>query len=134
MLAIDRIPTKDFLVKRGVQIQPQDRGCPWCARELETSDHLCFKCNFIEGFWQKIFFWWELRWSLVVGFAEFFYPCNKVQLISITVASWIIWLARNESVFNRKLITMESLVFNAKMRALLWVRAAYDKLMVFESS
>ncbi|KAH1091149.1 hypothetical protein J1N35_018406 [Gossypium stocksii] len=30
MLAIDRLPTKEFLVKRGVNIQNVSTGCPWC--------------------------------------------------------------------------------------------------------
>lgn len=47
MLAIDRIPTKDFLIRSGVPLQQMTKGCPWCDRELEWSYHL------VEGFWRK---------------------------------------------------------------------------------
>lgn len=55
MLVINRIPTKDFLIRRGVQLQQTKNGCSWCDRDLEQSDHLFFKCKFMEFFWQKIF-------------------------------------------------------------------------------
>lgn len=48
LLANDKIPTKEFLVKRGVQLH--NTLCPWCEKELEQVVHLFFKCNFIEGF------------------------------------------------------------------------------------
>ncbi|KAH1115508.1 hypothetical protein J1N35_008886 [Gossypium stocksii] len=59
MLAINRIPTKEFLVKRGVNLQNLLISCPWCERVPESASHLFFKCKFIEGFWIKIFNWWE---------------------------------------------------------------------------
>ncbi|MBA0811552.1 hypothetical protein Gohar_003437, partial [Gossypium harknessii] len=29
----------------------------------ERADHFFFKCKFIEGFWYKIFNWWEAEWE-----------------------------------------------------------------------
>ncbi|TYH87967.1 hypothetical protein ES332_D01G154800v1 [Gossypium tomentosum] len=100
MLAIDRVPTKDFLVKRGVHLQNIMNVCLWCEREQERANHLFFKCNFI--------------------------------LIAIAATCWSVWLARNEMVFERKVLSMDKLIFHSKMRALLWVRAAFDECMLQE--
>lgn len=90
MLAIGRIPTKEFLIRRGVQIQQLTKGCPWCDRELERSDHLFFKCKFVEGFWHKIFNWWEIGWIPVEGFTEFYELCNNVYLLEVLKSLWLI--------------------------------------------
>ncbi|KAK5834033.1 hypothetical protein PVK06_017904 [Gossypium arboreum] len=58
--AIDRVPTKDFLVKRGEHLQNIMNVCLWCEREQERADHLLFKCRFIVGFWRRIFIWWDV--------------------------------------------------------------------------
>ncbi|KAA3453163.1 TSL-kinase interacting protein 1-like [Gossypium australe] len=83
VVSIDRTPTKEFLSRRGVKFGQSGNGCPWCERELETSVHLFFHCNFIVGFWRII-----LEWS-----EELF-----LWLISVSAACWSVWLARNKLV------------------------------------
>ncbi|KAH1057306.1 hypothetical protein J1N35_035371 [Gossypium stocksii] len=34
MVSIDRLPTKEFLIRRGVQIWQLESGCPWCGQNL----------------------------------------------------------------------------------------------------
>ncbi|TYI18552.1 hypothetical protein ES332_A07G099100v1 [Gossypium tomentosum] len=98
-----------------------------------------FKCKFIKGFWVKIFNWWEVAWKQVDGFLNFFALYNNVKmveirkslrLISIATACWTIWLARNGLVFDRKRVCMENLVFQSKMKALLWIRSIHDEVML----
>ncbi|KAG8493307.1 hypothetical protein CXB51_010707 [Gossypium anomalum] len=36
LVSFDRIPTKEFLSRRGVRFCQERNGCPWCYRELET--------------------------------------------------------------------------------------------------
>ncbi|KAK5841578.1 hypothetical protein PVK06_003899 [Gossypium arboreum] len=138
MFAIDRIPTKDFLVKRRVHQQNIMNVCPWCEREQEKADHLFFKCNFIVGFWRRIFNWWEVGWKMVSGFEEFYSLCfnaklhgtiKNLWLKAIAASCWSVWLARNEMVFERKVLSMDTLIFHSKMKALLWVRAAFDEIV-----
>ncbi|KAG8492339.1 hypothetical protein CXB51_009663 [Gossypium anomalum] len=83
LFSIDRLPIKEFLIRRGVQISQMGSGCPWCNREPE-----------------------------------------KVS----------VWLARNEIVFDRKWLTMSSLVFHSKKWALMWVRSIQEELKVDERS
>ncbi|MBA0814647.1 hypothetical protein Gohar_020461 [Gossypium harknessii] len=55
-------------------------------------------------------------------------------MILVTATYWSVWLARNELVFDRKWITMNSLVFHSKMQALIWVRSIQEELRVDERS
>ncbi|KAL4378935.1 hypothetical protein GQ457_02G038900 [Hibiscus cannabinus] len=55
LVSIDRIPSKEFLIKRGVVISEELRGCPWCGLGIEFSFHLLFACRFAASFWQVIF-------------------------------------------------------------------------------
>ncbi|MBA0624901.1 hypothetical protein Godav_010173 [Gossypium davidsonii] len=53
---------------------------------------------------------------------------KSLWLISILAACWTVWLARNGLVFERKMMTMETLIFQSKMRELL--RSVYDDLLM----
>ncbi|TYH21186.1 hypothetical protein ES288_A04G023000v1 [Gossypium darwinii] len=142
MLAIDRLSTKEFLVKRGVSFQNLTINCSWCDGVPECASHLFFKCKFIEGFWGRIFKWWEVAWKQVEGFLDFFVLCNNVRLaeiwkqlslIAIEAACWTVWLARNELIFDKKRVYMENLVYQSKMRALLWIRSIHEEIFLKEN-
>lgn len=140
MLAIDRIPSKEF--HWGVNIQNSSISCPWCDGKLESASNRFFKCIFIEGLWAKIFNWWKVVWKQVDGFVDFFALCNNMKmakirkslwLISIAAACWTLWLARNGLVFDGRRVHKENLVFQSKMKALLWIRSAHDEIMLEEN-
>ncbi|MBA0721296.1 hypothetical protein Golax_008855 [Gossypium laxum] len=38
MISINRLPTKEFLTRRGVQLRQLERGCSWCDKELESAN------------------------------------------------------------------------------------------------
>lgn len=76
------------------------------------------------------------------GFYEFYSLCFNVKLIgtskslwliAIAIACWFVWLAMSELVFDKKVISMDTLIFHSKMRALLSVRVAFYECMVQES-
>ncbi|KAH1063593.1 hypothetical protein J1N35_028580 [Gossypium stocksii] len=83
MISIDRLPTKEFLIRRGVKLGQLGNGCPWCYRESETVVHLFFHCNFIESFWRKFLDWWEVKWSPFDGFPDFFSYFVIMSLIQV---------------------------------------------------
>ncbi|MBA0743563.1 hypothetical protein Gogos_006229 [Gossypium gossypioides] len=57
---------------------------------------------------------------------------KSLWLIAIVSSCWSVWLARNEMVFERKVLSMDLLIFHSKMRALLWVRVVFNECMVQE--
>ncbi|TYG85797.1 hypothetical protein ES288_A13G084000v1 [Gossypium darwinii] len=122
MISIDRLPTKVFLIRRGMKLNRLRDGCPWCYSDQETAVHLFFPCNFIVSFWRKILDWWEVKWRPFQGFSDFFIFCKNVAytgvikslwMISVS-ACWSVWLARNELVFDKKWSKMSNLVFLSK--------------------
>ncbi|KAG4202690.1 hypothetical protein ERO13_A05G352433v2 [Gossypium hirsutum] len=58
---------------------------------------------------------------------------KNLWLISIAAACWTIWLARNGLVFYGRKVHMENLVFQSKMRALLWIRLVHNEIMMQEN-
>ncbi|KAG8492236.1 hypothetical protein CXB51_009886 [Gossypium anomalum] len=54
-------------------------------------------------------------------------------LISISAACWTVWLGRNGMVFESRRVSMENLIFQTKMRALLWIRSVYNEVMLQEN-
>ncbi|KAK5795380.1 hypothetical protein PVK06_036644 [Gossypium arboreum] len=93
MLAINRIPTKDFLISRRIQIDSSNRGCPWCDRVLENTNHLFFECSFIKSFWSFIFSWWDLVWKDVTNIDELCSVCWSMKLTGIQKSLWLLVIA-----------------------------------------
>ncbi|MFQ6619102.1 hypothetical protein Gotur_000946 [Gossypium turneri] len=72
---------------------------------------------------------------MVSGFKEFYSLCFNVKLhgtskslwlIAIAASCWSVWLATNKMVFERKVLSMDTLKFHSKMRALLWSKCRFD--------
>ncbi|KAK8658944.1 hypothetical protein V6N13_029163 [Hibiscus sabdariffa] len=45
-------------------------------------------------------------------------------MIAVAAALWSIWLMRNEKIYDNKYAIVKDLLFNTKMRALVWVNAS----------
>ncbi|TYG88928.1 hypothetical protein ES288_A12G060100v1 [Gossypium darwinii] len=114
MIYIDCLPTKVFLIRRGIKLNRLGDGCPWCYRDQENAMHLFFFCNYIA----------KVKWRPFEGFSDFFTFCKNVSytgvitslwMISVFVACWSVWIARNELT-----------------RALMWFRSVYEEWKVDE--
>ncbi|KAH1057961.1 hypothetical protein J1N35_036026 [Gossypium stocksii] len=57
---------------------------------------------------------------------------KSLWLIAIAASCCSIWLARNEIVFENKVLSMDTLIFHFKMMVLLWVRTAFDECRIQE--
>ncbi|KAG8493932.1 hypothetical protein CXB51_011284 [Gossypium anomalum] len=103
----------------------------------------------LEGEGDDSIFAFDILWKLKVpprvnNFEEFYSLCFKVKfvgyskslwLIAMAASYWSIWLVRNEIVFENKVLSMATLIFHTKMRALLWgllQRATFDECMIQE--
>ncbi|KAK8578605.1 hypothetical protein V6N13_100433 [Hibiscus sabdariffa] len=75
MLVLDRLPSKEFLLKRGVSIPVDMVGCPWCGLGVENTFHLLIGCRFIMVFWQRICKWWKPSWENPHDIEAFFNEC-----------------------------------------------------------
>lgn len=59
-LLLDRIPSKENLLKRHILVSMADAHCVLCQDQLETSYHLLFSCSISVGVWQSCFSWFEV--------------------------------------------------------------------------
>ncbi|XP_058742108.1 uncharacterized protein LOC131614555 [Vicia villosa] len=59
-LFVNRLPTKDFLVYRGINFTSSNLNCIFCDRQLENRDHLFFNCDVIKVVWKEIALWVDL--------------------------------------------------------------------------
>jgi hypothetical protein len=61
LIILDRLNTRNMLVRRHFNVQP-DSLCVLCAdREEETIAHLFFQCDFAKACWDKIGIIWNLN-------------------------------------------------------------------------
>ncbi|KAE8716668.1 hypothetical protein F3Y22_tig00110114pilonHSYRG00627 [Hibiscus syriacus] len=51
-------------------------------------------------------------------------------LTSVAASFWTLWLARNERVLNDKIAKVKDLIFYAKMRTLLWLKASKEHVLI----
>ncbi|XP_058763598.1 uncharacterized protein LOC131637052 [Vicia villosa] len=105
LLMLGRIPTKDRLVKFGVQVEQR---CCFCI-ENESIDHLFFQCSFAKSAWGEMLIWMGYHrgpevWSIEKEWitAETKKKGWKRSTLKIAVAetSYMLWKHRNEVIFN----------------------------------
>ncbi|GJZ86987.1 RNA-directed DNA polymerase, eukaryota, reverse transcriptase zinc-binding domain protein [Tanacetum coccineum] len=70
-LALDRLPTRSNLVRRGIQLDSS--SCLFCGAREESRDHCFRSCPIIKLLWFKIWDWW--------GIPPLFNPCLDEILI-----------------------------------------------------
>ncbi|KAL4379373.1 hypothetical protein GQ457_02G040790 [Hibiscus cannabinus] len=52
---------------------------------------------------------------------------KTLWLVSVVAALWVLWCARNDKVFSKKTSTTENCLFQAKLRALIWLKTTKGK-------
>ncbi|XP_022003778.1 uncharacterized protein LOC110901248 [Helianthus annuus] len=124
-----KVASWEALINRGIPIS--DESCPRCGLEVETTDHIFFKC-----LWAKCIWWNVLAWVRVsfpgdnFSFREFFEFITqrpgggvwKRIIYTIVLATvWRIWNARNEKVFDGRFIPIKKTVEFIKEDSFLWI-------------
>ncbi|XP_021971650.1 uncharacterized protein LOC110866811 [Helianthus annuus] len=126
---LDKIASRDGLIRRGITMV--DERCPRCGLELETIDHIFFKCLWSRSIWWNVLAWIRVRYpGDIASFREFFeYVKNcpggriwKKIIYTIVIASvWRIWSARNLKVFEGCFIPIKMSVDLIKEDSFLWI-------------
>ncbi|XP_058747121.1 uncharacterized protein LOC131620118 [Vicia villosa] len=63
-LVVNRLPTKDLLVYRGINFLTSNLNCFFCNMNLEDKEHIFFKCDVIKVVWKEIGVWVDYpRWN-----------------------------------------------------------------------
>ncbi|KAF1868729.1 hypothetical protein Lal_00036167 [Lupinus albus] len=133
----DRIPTMDALVKRGVTLlNDGDSLCVLCKSHPETATHLFSSCNFSYSVWQLIYNWLGItsalpfspinHYSSFLGLAKDRKRWKLWSIIWITTI-WVLWLARNDFVFNNTKPSLHQILNSIKVKSWLWTNAHLEK-------
>ncbi|XP_057982366.1 uncharacterized protein LOC131167587 [Malania oleifera] len=127
-----RLPTNDKLIGDGI-----NRDCVFCNSEMETIDHIFFKCHFSKEIWGQIKAWLGLRremsslkaalkWLHKEARGTGIQPTGKKIGLAATV--YLIWHFRNRRKFEGKIISPPELIDVIKRYT---YRAIFDRFNMF---
>ncbi|XP_021990866.1 uncharacterized protein LOC110887596 [Helianthus annuus] len=125
------------LAKRNVQVGSLTCPvCEWCA---ESTEHVFTGCSLAVEVWAAVGQWCRLSPVLAFGVKELLeifkeaagskWGKNIIHGI-IMVSCWCIWLARNEKIFQDKVISGRVVMANIKRLSVFWLnhRSKYKEL------
>lgn len=107
-IMLDRIPTRDNLRKREIDIDSV--LCPVCGKDIETSRHLMFECDVAEEVWRFLERWWSFPFhihktmeDMVVGIrsTNLHGKVKKVLEAVFFTGCYSLWCFRNRLIFSR---------------------------------
>jgi hypothetical protein len=109
-LFYERLPTKDNLLLRGVLNQNSgDGNCVWCGALPESTKHLFIHCDWAILVWYEIFKWLGVVLvmppTLLIFLNSFVGAASSKKsrsgfLLVWHTALWVLWLERNNRIFN----------------------------------
>ncbi|GKA00297.1 RNA-directed DNA polymerase, eukaryota, reverse transcriptase zinc-binding domain protein [Tanacetum coccineum] len=109
-IRFDCLPTRLNLSKRGIDIH--SILCPICDKEVESSSHLFFSCQFARMIFSKIACWWDIINSEISSYEEWLVWLLNSRLQSkhkkllegvCYVMWWFLWNFRNKTLFGATL-------------------------------
>ncbi|XP_071719211.1 uncharacterized protein [Rutidosis leptorrhynchoides] len=105
-VALDRLPTRDNLSKREIEVV--NGGCAICPWGTETLQHVLFGCDLALDLWRKCRVWIGLQMPMFSTWTDYFdwfdgwiaKEATKNRVYSIVAALlWLLWRFRNSVVF-----------------------------------
>jgi hypothetical protein len=141
-LLLDRIQTKDNLLKRRI-IQPPQGQCVFCGLAPESATHLFLHCSVAAKVWYDVSRWLGFFNTLphtIVSSLAMLLLCAKNKkerggLCLIWAAyAWVIWSVRNDIIFNNGVLFIDEVVEQVKLVSWKWYigRVAKGPFLLYE--
>ena len=125
---MNRLPVKLELLRRNIQIG--NSTCPMCNWQEESVEHLFTGCSVAHEVWLAIGNWCGVGHILVFSVRDILEAFRKasdgkkgkkiVRGIFI-IASWCLWIARNEKIFHNKEVVSRFIISNVKRLSFFWL-------------
>ncbi|XP_058776307.1 uncharacterized protein LOC131650620 [Vicia villosa] len=132
---IEKIPSKDELLKRGVT-SILNKDCVFCGNHPEVISHLFFNCHVVKEIWKNMYGWLGIKEVLNgVNFLDFGVIQDKVKnanhrlkinIVWIAII-WCIWLMRNSIIFKGEAFCCDVVCSNIIFLSWRWLSFGYSK-------
>ncbi|XP_058749849.1 uncharacterized protein LOC131622838 [Vicia villosa] len=129
-LFLNRLPTKDLLLLRGISLPLDNIACSFCGVDLEKCRHTFFVCGVVKRIWNDIASWVGMgnmvEDECLPSFMEWhsFFIFKKVKRCKLGVVwlavTWCLWLARNGACFRNDGWSVNNIVWNIKFTVWRW--------------
>ena len=125
----DRLPTKDNLIKR--QIQVENDLCPFCHSQSETASHLFFTCGKIMPLWWEFLSWVKedkvFHCRPMDNFLQHYSSAASKVSNTRRTMWWIavtnsIWRLRNDIIFQNQTVDITRLTDSTLFLLWTWLR------------
>ncbi|XP_058764257.1 uncharacterized protein LOC131637673 [Vicia villosa] len=128
---LNRAPTKDQLLSRGISILNDDYNCVFYSENQESVCHLLFSCSVSTLIWKNMVEWtgldlisdpciWRNFRIWGNGVRRYGISRRKMGMIWAAVV-WEIWKLRNNIIFNGGICNINDLSWNIKLSAWKWL-------------
>ncbi|XP_071695223.1 uncharacterized protein [Rutidosis leptorrhynchoides] len=123
------VPVKEVLSFLHFLRDGSNDKCGWCTSEVESIDHLLLHCPWSHNVWSALFAWWNVVWVMPSSIIDFFIECfhglgvnaKKTWRLIGPVSFWLIWLARNDFLFNGSYQSWRCVVEHVKIKVFQWL-------------
>lgn len=108
-LFLDRLPTRELLLRRNIISSLHGVSCAFCFREVESREHRFFTCAFSYGIWTAVLQWFggvgAFQNGCINHFLQFYEilkgkRVRKVKNLVWTAVTWALWNMRNNLFFD----------------------------------
>lgn len=133
-LSLNRLPTKDLLAIRGINIQ--DLTCLNCGENMESINHIFYSCPMAVDLWSLCGRWCDIdfpqmfswnEWSTWLRDLQVPAPKKEILCAICLVLKWSIWRFRNEMSFSVKKPKKGDFFHNFVISSFLWITHRYRK-------
>ncbi|XP_058734229.1 uncharacterized protein LOC131605960 [Vicia villosa] len=134
---LDRIATRDQLVRRGILQEGNDSLCALCLLEEESIEHLSYYCRVTSSIWRRVYMWLDLaEFMIIEDFVAFFLNCDKIiclnkrAIVAIVwlATVWSIWLKRNAVIFKQESFSFSECMSEIVSNSWYWLCNSYKKV------
>nr|GEU48147.1 RNA-directed DNA polymerase, eukaryota [Tanacetum cinerariifolium] len=125
---LDRLPTRNNLVNRGVDVPSV--LCPICEAEVESRNHLFLSCTMTVDFIRLFGKWWSIQIHSLVDPPSWEVWINSLRLKNLQKCVfeanfcslwWHIWTFRNSFLFSTKKLLKREIFDNIVSHTFFWV-------------
>nr|GEV35257.1 RNA-directed DNA polymerase, eukaryota [Tanacetum cinerariifolium] len=127
---LDCLPTRLNISRRGLEID--SILCPTCDIVVESTRHIFFTCHLAREIFRKITCWWDVSYSEVSSYEEWFYWTSNTRLSDkyknllegvCYISWWHIWTFHNKSILGVKTSSKAAIFEDVVSCSFYWCRS-----------